>query len=113
MVVAVENVVVDGCSMVRAVDKSKQVVVGEDVAVATGSTGTVIVDSKVAGSKNAQPDLGECSTAKVHVPVVVVHSLLFVWRSLSKTAKRQLCGQSPQWHLLLISATHRCAAPIG
>ena len=53
VVVAVENVVAAGCSMVHAVDNSKKVVVGEDVAVETGSAGTAAVDSKVADSETA------------------------------------------------------------
>ena len=46
--------VVAGCSMVRAVDNSKNMVGGDGFAVKTESGGTAVVDLKVAGSKIAQ-----------------------------------------------------------
>ena len=48
MVVAVGNVEAAGCSMANTVDISKKMVVGEGVAVKSGS------DSKVVGSKIVQ-----------------------------------------------------------
>ena len=55
-----EDVVAAGCSKVHVVDNSKRVVVGEGVAVETGSAGIAAVESKAAapsetaaGSKNA------------------------------------------------------------
>ena len=48
MVVALGNVEAAGCSMANAMDSSKKVVVGEGVAVETGS------GSKVVGSKIVQ-----------------------------------------------------------
>ena len=53
MVVAVEEAVAAGCSMVHTVDDSKQVVVAEGVAVGAGSAGTAAVDSKAAYSATA------------------------------------------------------------
>ena len=66
--------------MVNAVDSSKKVVVGEGVAVETGS------DSKVFGSIIVQTRSEGCSIAKTHIPVVKVHSLLLELHSPSKTA---------------------------
>ena len=49
--IAVGNVEAAGCSMANAVDSSKKVVMVEGAAMETGSVGTAVVDSKVAGSK--------------------------------------------------------------
>ena len=54
MVVAVGNVEAAGCSMANALDSSEKVVVDEPVAVKTGSAGTPVDDSVVAGSKIVQ-----------------------------------------------------------
>ena len=47
----VENVVAAGCWMVHAINNSKMVVAGVDVAVEAGNAGTAVVDSRVAGSE--------------------------------------------------------------
>ena len=104
MIVALEDVVAASCSIVHAVDDSKKVIVGGGIAVEVGSGGIAAVNSMAAAgsetaavSKVAQTRRGDRSTAKVHVPVVVVQSLLLLWwRPPSKTAWCQLCGQSPQ-----------------
>ena len=44
MVVAVEDVVAAGCSLVHALDNLKKVVVGEGVAMEAGSAGVAAVD---------------------------------------------------------------------
>ena len=54
MVVAVGSVEAAGCSIVHAVHSWNKVIVGEGVAGETGSAGTAVVDSKVAGSKIAE-----------------------------------------------------------
>ena len=52
--VAVGVVEAAGCSIVHAVHSSNKVIVGERVAVETGSALTAVIDSKVAGSKIAE-----------------------------------------------------------
>ena len=108
VVVAVVNVEAAGCSMANTADSSKEmvvvVVVVEGVVLETGS------DPKDVDSKLMQTRGEGQNIAKLPVPGVDVHLLLLALHSPSRTAKCWLYDHSPQWHLLLMSATHGCAA---
>ena len=92
--VVVEIAVAAGCFKAHAADNSKRMDVGEGVAVEVGSAGIAAVDSTAAvdaqtapGSKSARTLGEERSSSKVRLPVVAVHLLLLLWRSLSTVAR--------------------------